>query len=107
MRAEPVEAQLPALRQAQDACRRERGCWLATGQPLSEVLHHLVLRHPLLGHRVALADGDGLIIERVEVDSDAIWRTDFILSTITTADGLGVVEVDVPRLPQPAGEISG
>src|SRR6478609_11905511 len=101
MLAESVEAQLAALRQAQGACRRGRRCWLATDQPLSEVVHHLVLRDPLLGHRVALAHGDGLIVEGVEIDGDAVRRTNFILPSVTTADGLGVVEVDVPRSPQP------
>ena len=33
---------------------RGRGLWLASDQPLREVLGHLVLRHPVLGHRVPL-----------------------------------------------------
>src|SRR4051794_24633775 len=108
MRAEPVEVRLSALRQAQGAYRQAQGAYVsATDQPLSEVLHHLVLRHSLLGHRVPLPDGDGLVLESVEIDSDAVRRTDFILPAVATADGLSVVEVDVPRLAQPLGEIAG
>src|SRR5215211_3376260 len=81
--------------------RRERAVLLAIGQPLREVLDDFVLRHPILHHRVALPDSDGLIIEGVEVDRDTVRRTDFILSTVATANCLGVIEVDVPGLPQP------
>ena len=49
-------------------------------------------------HRVALADRDGVVLEGVEVDGDAVRRTDLVLAPVAAADGAGVVEVDVPAV---------
>ncbi|EOD65990.1 putative transcriptional regulator [Amycolatopsis vancoresmycina DSM 44592] len=51
-------------------------------------------------HRVALAHRHGLVLERVEVDRDAVRRADLVLAAVAAADRLGVVEVDVPVLAQ-------
>jgi hypothetical protein len=40
----------------------------------------------LLGHRITVADGHRSIIKRLEIDGDAEWGTDLILSTIELAD---------------------
>ena len=66
------------------------------GEAGGEVVLHLVQGHPLLGHRVALADGDRLVVQGVEVDGDAVRRADLVLATVAAADRLGVVEVGVP-----------
>ena len=52
--------------------------------------------HPLLLHRVALADRDGVVLEGVEVDGDAVRRADLVLAAVAAADRAGVVELDVP-----------
>jgi hypothetical protein len=57
---------------------------------------------PLLRHRVALADGHRLVLERLEVDGDAVRRADLVLAAVAAADRAGVVEVDVPLAAQPA-----
>ena len=57
----------------------------------------------LLLHRVAVTDGDGVFqvffsffeANRFEIDGDAEWRSDFILTTIATADGGGLVVENV------------
>ena len=53
-------------------------------------------RDALLRHRVAVADGDRVVVERVEVDRDAERRADLVLAAVAAADRAGVVEVDVP-----------
>ena len=63
-------------------------------------------RHALLGHGVALANRHGVVVERVEVDRDAERGADLVLTTVTLADRLGVVEVDVPVLPQLGGQVA-
>src|SRR4051794_11098052 len=48
---------------------------------------------PLLLERVAIADGDGLILQRLAIDGDAVRRADFVLPAVAAADGgLLVVE---------------
>src|SRR4051794_33378228 len=54
----------------------------------------------LLRHRVAVADGHRFVLERLEVEGDAVRRPDLVLPAITPADRAGIVEVDVPPLPQ-------
>ena len=70
----------------------------AAEQALGEVAAHLVQRDPLLVHRVALAHGDGVVVEGVEVDGDAVRRADLVLAPVAAADRAGVVEVDVPAV---------
>src|SRR5699024_9533618 len=47
-----------------------------------EVGLHLVQRHALLGHRVALADRDGLVLGGLEVDGEAERGADLVLSAV-------------------------
>ena len=61
-----------------------------------EVALDLVEADPLLRHRVAGPDGHRPVLERGEVDGDAVRRTDLVLAAVAAADGAGVVEVDVP-----------
>src|ERR1700682_1464000 len=44
-----------------------------------------------LRHRVALADRDLLVLERVEVDGDAERRADLVLAAVAPSDRLGLV----------------
>ena len=44
-----------------------------------------------MGHGVAVADGDGLVVEGVEVDSDAEGCADLVLATVAASDALGIV----------------
>ena len=69
-------------------------------QPLREVGVQALERHALLRHRVAVAHGDGAVVERVEVDRDAERRADLVLAAVAAADRAGVVEVDVPLAAQ-------
>src|SRR3982751_4589117 len=75
----------------------------AADEPRREVALHLVERHPLLGHRVALAQGDGLVVEGVEIDGEAERRADLVLTTVTAADRTRVVELDLPVLARAGG----
>lgn len=43
---------------------------------------------------VAVADGDGVVLDGVEVDDDAFWGADFVLLTIALADVAGIVPSD-------------
>jgi hypothetical protein len=42
----------------------------------------IVDRDPDLLHRVALAHGDGAVVEAVEVDGDAVRRADLVLAAV-------------------------
>src|SRR5699024_8177316 len=53
-----------------------------------------------LRRAVALADRHSMIIERIEVDRDAVRRADLFLSTVTLTDGTGVVEIHIPVFTQ-------
>ena len=55
--------------------------------------------HADLGHGVALPDGDGGIVERVEVNGDAQRRADLVLSPVSPPDALGVVVLNLSRDP--------
>src|SRR6188472_568789 len=80
----------------------------ATDQALGEVRRHLVEGNPLLLHGVPLADGDGVVVEGVEVDRHAVGRADLVLAPVAAADGARVVEVDVPaEATQCGGEVLG
>src|SRR4051794_8003953 len=79
----------------------------AAEETLREVPADLVEGDPVLAHRVALAHGDGVVLEGVEVDGHAVRRADLVLAPVATADGAGVVEVDVPAVTaQLGGEIA-
>ena len=47
-----------------------------------------------------MADGHRVVLEGVEVDSDAERRTDLVLATVAATDGAGVVKLDLPGLAQ-------
>jgi NTE family protein len=58
-------------------------------------------------HTVALPHGHRLVLEGVEVDRQAERRADLVLPSVAAPDGPGVVEVDVPALPQGRREVAG
>src|SRR6185312_4643524 len=80
---------------------------LGSVEALGQVGAHLVQCHAFLGHGVAVADGHGLVLEGVEVHGDAERRADLVLAAVAAANGAGVVEVDVPGLPQLGGQRLG
>ena len=47
-------------------------------------------------HGVAVAQGDGVVFQSLEVDGDAARRADFVLTAVAAADGAGVVVEAVP-----------
>ncbi len=59
---------------------------LRTFDFLCQVAVELRDRHAHLGHRIALAHGNGLIFEGLEVDRDAEGRADLILGVVALAD---------------------
>ena len=77
----------------------------AADESLGEPGRDAVEADPLLGHRVALAHGDRVVVEGLEVDGDAVRRTDLVLAAVAATDGAGVVELDVPVAPQLGGEV--
>src|SRR3954449_12609878 len=79
----------------------------AAGEAGGEVAGDGVQADALLAHRVALPHGHRVVLERVEVDRQAERRADLVLPAVAAADGAGVVEVDVPALPQLGGEVAG
>src|SRR5437879_4876627 len=48
-------------------------------------------RDSLLGHRVALAEGDSAVFQRLDVDRDTPGRADLVLAPIELADRRGVI----------------
>ena len=60
---------------------------------LGEVVHEAVDGQAHLSHRVALTHRYATVFEGVEIDGDAVGRADFVLTTISLADGCGRVEV--------------
>src|SRR5450756_522052 len=72
----------------------------AAEQPPGQVPRDLTEPDPLLRHRVALADGYGLVLQRLEVHGDAERRADLVLAAVAPADRAGVVELHVPGLAQ-------
>jgi len=75
-------------------------------QSLRQVALKTVERDPLLRHRVAFANRDGFVFERVEVDRDGEWRSDFVLATVSASDRTGVIKVNVPVLSKVFGEFT-
>ena len=68
----------------------ERGHRISTSggrvRRAAEVALDPVERDALLRHRVALAHGDGVVVEGVEVDGDAERRADLVLAAVALAD---------------------
>src|SRR4051794_6068871 len=79
---------------------------LRPAEPFRQVTLHAIEPHSLLNHAVALTHRNRLIVERVEVDGDAVRRTDLVLPSIATADRAGVVELHVPALAEPGSKIT-
>src|SRR4051812_10262593 len=79
---------------------REVGPSSAGRQALEEIALDRIEADPLLLHRVARPDRDRLILESLEVDRDAERCADLVLTAIAAADRAGVVELDIPPLPQ-------
>jgi len=77
----------------------------AADQAGREVGLDLVEGHPVLGHRVTLTHGHGMVVQGVEVDCDAERCADLVLAAIAPADGAGVIEVDRPVVAQLGGQV--
>src|SRR5690242_1858883 len=73
---------------------------LTGGKAVEQETLDLVERDPLLLHRVAVTNGDRVVLQRVEVDGDAVRRADLVLPPVPPADRAGVVEVGVPAQAQ-------
>ena len=52
-------------------------------------------RHAILVHGVPVADGDGMVVEGVEVHGDTVGGADLVLAAVAAADALGVVVLGV------------
>src|SRR5215470_9312553 len=87
--------------------RRAKRLWrgLPDGQAVGEVGRERVDADAVLSHRVALPDRDGLVVQGLEVDGDAVRGADLVLAAVAAADGAGVVELGVPPLAQHGGAI--
>src|SRR3569833_195713 len=57
-------------------------------------------RHPVLGERGAVADGDRLVLERLLVDRERPRRPDLVLAAVALADLPALVVLDRPALAQ-------
>src|SRR5687768_11823321 len=62
-------------------------------EAFSDELHDGVDADPFLFHGVALAHGDLVVLQRLEVDSHAERRTDLVLAPVALPDRLGDVDV--------------
>src|SRR3954452_20965966 len=117
-----VRRREPLGRPGGGPCRRTEQCGIALsaqsnatllwrggsagGEAVEEPALDLVEPDPLLRHRVAVADRHRFVLERLEVERDAVRRPDLVLSAVTPTDRAGIVEVDVPPLPQERGQIT-
>src|SRR5690242_10276675 len=59
--------------------------------PVEDQPLDVLQRHPLLRHRVAVADGDGTVVERVHVHGHAPRRPDLVLAPVQLPDRRRVV----------------
>src|SRR5690349_18737902 len=84
------------LHRARSASKRSAGSNLYLRFEFLLQLHsNLPKRHsPLLG-RVAVADGDGVVLQGLAVNGDAEGSAGFVLAAITAADGAFIVVKDV------------
>src|SRR5581483_2393766 len=64
-------------------------------------------RQPLLGERVPLPDGDGLVLERLFVDGEGPRCSYFVLAAVTPSDLSAVVVLDEVVAPQFLVEVAG
>src|SRR5947209_2067153 len=78
----------------------------AGGEAVEHPALDLVETDPLLRHRVAVADRHRVVLERLEVDRDAVRRPDLVLPPVAPADRARIVEVDVPPPPQQRREVA-
>ena len=60
-------------------------------QPRLELAGQRVDRDALLRERVAVAQGDGAVLERLVVDGDAVGRADLVLAAVALADRAALV----------------
>ena len=67
---------------------------VAGNQP-ADFVHAIVDLDPPLLERVAVADRDGLVLQRLAVDGDAVRRAGLVLPAIAAADGPLLVVEDV------------
>ena len=85
-------------RRAGHSCLRPR----CSGRPrlqaeaISHRLHEIIDRDAVLGLRVPIADGDGAVVQGVEVHRDAERRADLILPAVAAADALRLVVLRGP-----------
>src|SRR5680860_1185325 len=68
----------------------------AARQAFAEVGDQSVDGDALLDHRVAITDRDGVVVERVEIDGDAVRRPDLVLTAVPTSDRLRLVVLAHP-----------
>src|SRR5215207_6530122 len=61
------------------------------GEPGLELAGQRVDRDPLLRERVAVAQGDRLVLERLVIDGDAERRADLVLAAVALADRAALV----------------
>ena len=66
---------------------------LSAAETAPDLGHQGVEGEPDLIGRVPLADGDGPVLDRFEVDGHAVGGTDLVLAAVALADRLGDVEV--------------
>src|SRR3954453_7158609 len=63
----------------------------SSAKTVVQVRDELVDLDPLLFHRVTIAHGHRIVFHRLEVDGDAVRRTDLVLAAIAATDRLGLV----------------
>lgn len=57
----------------------------ATDQRLDSI-HDLALLGTNLVGRITVSQGDGVVLESLEIDSDAEWCTELVVTAVTLAD---------------------
>src|SRR4029079_9073070 len=65
---------------------RLSSCRAGGGESVGDEAPHALDRHPLLGHRVAVTNRDGAVLEGFHVDGDAPRRSDLVLAAVQLAD---------------------
>src|SRR4051794_4081340 len=94
-------AQVARTTLARGACTRRAGCGPLgsaelrrgprRGQARVQLVRERGDRDPLLGQRVAVAERDGVVLERLVVDGDAVGRADLVLPAVALADRAALV----------------
>ncbi len=88
-------------------CLRQQISWAQSSYFIGQIGFYLTQIHAFLLERIAVADGDGLVLEGLGVDGEAEGGAGFVHAGVAFADVLFVVDLDVPGFAEVEVELLG